>query len=52
MATALQTRISAPHNDRLPMKHDNPAAGQKLPWYKAAARRPADRNYVPRYDLG
>lgn len=25
----------------------NPARGQKLPWYKAAARKRGDRDYVP-----
>lgn len=25
--------------------------GQKLPWYKAAARRRQDRDYVPRMDI-
>jgi len=25
----------------------NPARGQKLPWFKAAARKRGDRDYVP-----
>jgi hypothetical protein len=29
----------------------NPAMGQKLPDFKAAARNRGDRNYVPRYDI-
>lgn len=30
----------------------NPAEGEKPPMYLAAARRAADRDYAPRYDLG
>jgi hypothetical protein len=26
--------------------------GRKLPWFLSAARKPADRDYTPRYDLG
>jgi hypothetical protein len=30
---------------------EQPANGQKLPWFKAAARRRQDRDYVPRPDI-
>lgn len=29
----------------------NPARGQKLPWFRSAARKRGDRNYVPRFDI-
>lgn len=28
-----------------------PSDGQKLPWYRAAARNRADRSYTPRFDI-
>lgn len=49
MARSPQISIGPPHNDpQGPTTIRNAANGQKLPWFKAVARKAADRNYVPR----
>lgn len=46
MATVL-----VPKNAQLPVT-PVPATTLKPPWYRAVTRKPRERGYLPRYDLG
>lgn len=52
MATTPQIRVKVRERVTIQPEVENAAMGQKPPFFKAAARRPEDRDYVPRYDLG